>query len=165
MLSYGLLYTASVWAGWLGYPRCKLKHKRSGAVWACREDLAAHNRHFVSLIGNKREQIKSHVQLPRLVDIYSLITLFMAAAFAKPRPLSLHVSLTYFFFPKYSLLASLHSSGSWSNNGSVYIRKGQTYTLKCSLWLYTTEAWLIILNPHPLFIAHRLQLYICSRSP
>lgn len=41
--------------------------KRSRAVWACRVDLAAHSRHLVSLIGNKSEQIKSPVQLPRLV--------------------------------------------------------------------------------------------------
>lgn len=41
--------------------------KGQGAVWACRVDLAAHNRHLVYLIDNKSKQIKIPAQLPRLV--------------------------------------------------------------------------------------------------
>lgn len=57
----------SVWALQQGFPCCKLCYKRSradSAFWVC---LAAHNRHFVSQMGNKSSQIKSPMQLPRLV--------------------------------------------------------------------------------------------------
>lgn len=69
----------------------------------------------------------------KTADIYTLITLFMAAAFANPRLLSRHVSLTH-FSPKYSrvMSASLHfARGARCNSGSV--RKGQTY---CTLQVY-----------------------------
>lgn len=51
--SYELQYIVYIWADWQGFKWCELYLKRSRAIFACWVHLAAHNRHFVFLIGNK----------------------------------------------------------------------------------------------------------------